>query len=106
MRTATVGGPADGVMDHTWVGGGGCPGGGGCTEAGGVAKGCGIAEKYGAAGPDVAAARVGGQNRSISPRKCLHATIAYQAKNPAPAIASPRKRRFRRIRNASPPKPS
>src|SRR6266571_5315775 len=72
----------------------------------GVATGGGIAEKYGAGDAGRATARVGGRNRSISPRKFLHATITYQAKNPAPAIASPRNTRFRKRRNASPPKPS
>src|SRR5437867_10161774 len=97
LRTATAGGAADGWRGHICAGGGGCPG------SGGVAKGGGIPETYGAGGPGVAATRVRGRNRSMSPRKFLHATIAYQAKERAPAIASPRHKRFRRSKDASPP---
>src|SRR5437870_12171993 len=99
LRTATEVGPKDGVANHSWPDVGCCPG------SGGVATGCGAADKYGAAGPGMVAARVVGRNRSMRPRKCLRATIRYQAKNPAPAIASPRNNRFRNRRNASPPKP-
>src|SRR2546426_10606998 len=100
LRTATAGGPADGVAGHICGGDCGCPG------SGEVATGGGIAEKYGGGDAGRATARVGGRNRSVSPRKVLHATTTDQAKNPAPAIASPRNTRFRKRRNASPPKPS
>src|SRR2546426_11865665 len=100
LRTATAGGPTDGVTGHICAEGGGCPG------SGGVATGGGIVEKYGGCGPGMAAARGGGRRRAISPRKFLQATIADQAKNPAPAIARPRNTRVRRRRDASPPKAS
>src|SRR5437899_11183667 len=100
LPAATAGGATDGVTGHICAEGGGCPG------SGGVATGGGIVEKYGADGPGMATPRVGGRNRSISRRKFLQATITYQAKNPAPAIASARNTRVRQRRTASPPKPS
>src|SRR2546428_5769631 len=96
LRTATAGGPTDGVTGHVCAEGGGCPG------PGGVATGGGIVEKYGACGPGIATPRGGGRDRSINPPKFLPATIAYQAKNHAPAIASPRNNTVRKRRNCSP----
>src|SRR5438093_12469352 len=97
LRTATAGGPTDGVAGHICVGGcSDCPG------SGEVATGGGITEKYGVCGPGAATARVGGRNRSVSPRKFLHATIACQAENPAAAIARPRNTRVMQRSNVVP----
>src|SRR5437660_11817686 len=79
---------------------GAAPGGPGDQEAAGglgesvgdPAKGGGTGVANGVGGGTIGT-RVGGRNRATSPINWGHASIAYQTRNAAPAIARPRKPR-------------
>src|SRR5439155_25743961 len=72
---------------------------------GDTAKGGGTAVANGVGGGTVET-RVGGRNRATSPIKWRHASITYQTRNPAPAIARRMKTREMSASSPTPPIPS
>src|SRR6267143_840387 len=60
----------------------------------------------GGEGGDEIGARRAGRNRATRSFRWRHASIVYHARNPAPAMARPTKRRIRRLSSPTPPTPS
>src|SRR5207237_4133977 len=81
------------------------PAGGFGESVGDTAKGGGTGVANGVGGGTVGT-RVGGRNRATSPIKWRHASITYQTRNPAPAIARPMKTREMSASSPTPPIPS
>jgi hypothetical protein len=97
-RYVTAGAGPGGPGDHSKAGGVG-------EGAGGTGKDGELGAPYGVGGGKVVT-EVAGRNRATSPFNWRHASIAYQKRNPAPAMARPMKTREMRTSSPTPPIPA
>src|SRR5438445_9981195 len=97
-RNGATGDPVGGLGEREAPGGLG-------ESVGDTAKAGGTGVANGVGGGTVGT-RVGGRNRATSPIRWRHASIAYQTRNPAPAIARPMKTREMSASSPTPPIPS